>query len=403
VSGIQTAKDRREVVETFVRAFSEPDWMVRHMRRALFRAPIFDPEHTRVAVAAGRVVGAVTMAPRKIRFGPVTVPAMTVGPVGTDDRHRKRGYAAAAMDDASRYMKENAVLVAYLQGIPDFYYRFGYYPYMAQGVVKVKRKDAEREGRRASMRAMKRSDLPAVRRLYARVTANRTCAAARDKALWDWLIGPGSRTWLFRRPMVVFDQRGRLCGYFTCGHHHEAQLGEVIVRKDEASCRAALWALARDARKREEKEIVLPLPWDDPLAVFIRHYVGSESQMWSGSTGGALLKVVDFPALMHRLAPLLDRRWRDAHSSLRPARFTLASEVGEVGLAVSRRAVKVGAPADGPLARIPRRWLSGVLTGYHAVRDVAARRGASVPAELRPILEILFPTGWPYVYQGDNY
>jgi GNAT superfamily N-acetyltransferase len=367
------------------------------MRRALFRAPIFDPDHTRVAIAAGRVVAAVTMAPRKIRFGPVTVPAMTVGPVGTDDRYRKRGYSAAAMNDASRYMKENGVLVAYLQGIPDFYHRFGYYPYMAQGVVKVKRKDAEKEGRPARMWAMKRPDLPAVRRLYDRVTADRTCAAARDKTLWDWLIGPGARTWLFRGPTVILDQRGRLCGYFTRGHHHEAQLGDVM------SCRAALCALARDARKREEKEIVLPLPWDDPLAVFIRHYVGAESQMWSGSSGGALLKVVDFPALMHRLAPLLDRRWRDAHSALRPTRFTLASELGEVGLVVSRRGVKVGAPADGPRVRIPQRWLSGVLTGYHAVRDVAARRGASVPAELKPVLEILFPTGWPHVYQGDNY
>jgi len=403
LSGIQDARDRQQVVEVFCRAFADPTWMERHLEKALFRGPIYRPEHTRLVVADGRVVSAVTMAPRMIRFGPVSVPAMTVGPVGTHDHYRKRGYSAAAMNDASRYMAENGYLVAYLQGIPNYYYRFGYYPYMAPTTAKFDREEARKESAPGRLRAMTRRELPLVRRLYSRATRRRICAADRDEAVWDWLMGPGGRTWLFKKPRVILDDKGRICGYVTAGQSHGASVAEIVVRQDEASCRAALGALVRDARRREQKQIQLPIPWDDALAVFLRQHVPTQWTMHSGSTGGALLKIVDFPALMRRLEPTFSERWRESRAALGPARFRLKCELGEVGFDVAAGRVQVGEPGEGPLVRIPQRWLSGVLTGYHPVRDIARKSGASVPAELLPAMEVLFPTAWPFVYQGDNY
>jgi len=403
LSGIRNKEDTKGIVEVFARAFASPAWMENHLYRSLFRPPLFDPEHARLAVADGHVVSALVMSPRMIRFGHVKVPAVTVGPVGTHDHYRNRGYAAATMNDASRYMKEHGILVAYLQGIPDFYNRFGYYPYMAPGTVRFKRDNAKKESRPGRLRAMTRKDLPAVRKLYDEATSGRTCTAARDAKVWDWLMGPGRRTWLFRRPQVILDGRGRLCGYVTVHWKDEPTFAEIIVRPDEPSLRAVLGALVRYGRQHEKKELSLPVPWDDALAVFLRHFVSADFRMSSGSTGGALLKIVDFPALMQRLEPLFARRWREAHSSLPPVEFTLSSEAGSVGFRLSRDGARVLTPGARPAVHIPQRWLSGLLTGYHAVRGIAPRRNASVPARLLPIMEILFPTGWPFVYEGDNY
>ena len=124
--------------------------------------------------------------------------------------------------------------------------------------------------------------------------------------------------------------------------------------------------------------------------------------MSSGPTGGGLLKVVDFPALMRRLEPLFTRRWKAGDALLPRTRFTLESEIGAVGLAAVRNGVRVGEPSFRARVRVPQRWLSGLLTGYYAVREIAPRRGASIPGELARAMEILFPTGWPYCYQGDN-
>jgi len=410
VSGLQSEKDRCGALEVLGRAFNNPAMIEQHVGRSLWQPPIFDPEHTRVGVVDGRVVAVVVMGPRTIRFGPVGVPAMTIGPLGTHDHYRRRGYMAATMNDASGYMKRSGVLVAYLQGIGDFYYRFGYYPYMARSDVRFQREEACRQAQPGRLRAMRRDDLGRMRRLYDTAARWRMCAGVRDDRVWDWLWSAGRRSWMFGRPRLVLDARGRLHGYLTLRPGKELQVREIVVRDDEQSCRVTLGAIAREAKRREVKEIILPLAWDDPLSLFLRQYVGAEFRMYPHPTGGALMKVVDFLALMRRLEPLFDRRWKEAGRALGKVRFVLESEVGAVGIEVGARrtgaGVRVREPAGEPAVRrvrIPQRWLSGLLTGYYTPRDVAPRKGARIPAALMPVMEVLFPPRWPWVYQAENY
>ena len=56
LGGIQSREEQREALEAAVRAFTNPQNMEQHMLRAIWQAPVYDPEHTRIAVADGRVV-----------------------------------------------------------------------------------------------------------------------------------------------------------------------------------------------------------------------------------------------------------------------------------------------------------------------------------------------------------
>jgi predicted N-acetyltransferase YhbS len=395
--------EREETSQVFQWAFNwEAPGLERHLLDAIYGGT-FDPDHTRVTVADGRVVSIVVLAPRRAKFGPVTVPAMTVGPVGTLPPYCKKGLSAATMNNASQYMADNGYLLAYLQGIPDYYCRFGYYPYMAPGSMKVQRRDAAKEAAKGTLRKMTRADLPRVKRIYDAVTARRIMASDRDLRHWEWLLRHGSKTWFFGRPKVILNGRGSVCGYATTHPGNATDWRELVVKPDEASCRAALGALARESKRREAKELKLPLPWDSALAVFIRQFIGARVELYPSPAGGAMLKVVDFPALMRRLQPLFTERWRAARSSLRDVRFTLASDDGSVGFEITRNRVRVGDPGRAPRVRVPARWLSGLLTGYHTIADIASRKDATVPAPLMPYLDVLFPSGWPWVYAGDNY
>lgn len=200
---------------------------------------------------------------------------------------------------------------------------------------------------------------------------------------------------------MLEDATGRVIGYLTA--NPSFAIKEIVVRPDEASCRAALGALIHEAKRLELKQLDLPLPPDDALAVFVRQHVRAEFVTWTHPTGGQVLAILDFPTLMKRLEPLLGQRWRESLTTLGNVNFTLAGEIGAVGIAVTRGRVRVGAPGRGSRVVVPRRWLSGLLTGYHAVGDIAPRAGVHIPARLRPTLDILFPTGCPFVYQGDNY
>ena len=114
------------------------------------------------------------------------------------------------------------------------------------------------------------------------------------------------------------------------------------------------------------------------------------------------MKIVDLPGLVGTLEPLLAQRWQAAGLTVPRTRFTLASEIGSVGLTVSRRRVRVTTPA-GPRVRIPQRWLSGLVTGYYTIADILPRQGTRVPRSLVPLMAALFPVAQPFVYQADNY
>jgi len=106
---------------------------------------------------------------------------------------------------------------------------------------------------------------------------------------------------------------------------------------------------------------------------------------------------------MRRLEPLFTARVQEGGAPLRPVSFRLESELGSVGMEVGRRRVRVGAPTGKRRVYVPKRWLSGLITGYYGPRDIASRKGVVLPDSLLPALEVLFPRGWPFIYAGDNY
>lgn len=400
-----SACDRREALEVLAASFlkaPEPG-MREHMARAAWRGPTFNPEHTRIAVADGRVVSVIVMVPRMVRFGPVTVPAMTVGPVATREDCRKQGYCTATMNACTRYMERNGYLLAYLQGNCRLYGRFGYFRYMMHVTAKVRTDDAVKYGAPGRLRTMTRKDIDDLARLYERASAGRVISAARDRAVWDWAVGYAVHTWLFSGPKVVLDANGRLCGYLTMNAQGEPGLREFVVSPDEASMRATLGALGAVARKREAETFSLPVQWDDPFAVFLRQVAGAEFQIVSRSSGGPLAKIVNFPILMQKLQPLFTERWRAAHSALPATRFTLASEIGSVCLEVAPRGVRVVEGGGGQRVWVPQRLLTGLVTGCWSFREVAQRPETRVPTRLVPYLDPLFPACWPYSHRVDLY
>ena len=399
VSGWQTEADRREALRVMRDGFGSLPQVI----RSRCSDPIFKPEHGRVVVANGHVVSAAIVGPRRIRFGPVRVPALTIGPVATSEAHRKRGYAAALMNDITAYAKSRGVLVTYLGAIPDFYHRFGYFPFRVPTRATVRYANAKKAALPGRMRKMTRKDVAAVRPIYDRVAKNRICAAARDRLVWDWLLGPGSKTWQWMNARVILDRKGAVHGYATGDFEDRINIRELVVNPKEESIRIALGALAWQARRAVVGEMEVQLPFDDPFAVLIRQLVGADFTFRAQSTGGQLMCIVDLPELLRRLEPLFTRRLRDSDAGLTPVEFTLHCDGERAGFRVNSKSVRVGRASARRIARVPRRWMTGLLTGYHTVQDIRQREGVAIPASLQPVMEMLFPGGWPFVFQGDNY
>jgi hypothetical protein len=274
--------------------------------------------------------------------------------------------------------------------------------------MKIQRKDAEKEMKPGKLRRMRKSDIRAVRRVYSEATKSRIGSAVRTADVWDWLLNAATKTWLFKEPMLILDTNERVCGYLTGPSNSHSRFAEIVVKPTEVAQRSALGAIVKHAKKREWQDIELPLPWDDPFAVFLRQHLRAETVLSSGSTGGALMKIVDFPTLMKRLEPLFQSRWRAGTGSKRQIR--IVSDIGKCMIQTSPTGVRVldfatgnASAAYGVVAKIPSLWLSGLITGYYSAGDIVQRKEVSIPSDVFDELDMLFPSGWPFVYQGDNY
>jgi predicted N-acetyltransferase YhbS len=363
----------------------------------------FPAECRRVAVKDGRVVSFLHLVPRWLRFGPAVLRAACVGSLCTDPRFRCQGYAAALMDDACRCLCERGYRLAYMTGIPKFYARWGFHPAMADYRFTIPLSGAEYQPGHGRLREMNAQDAARGARLYAAHSRRRILAALRPPATWRWLQSHARLLqWSFPNPHSLLDSRGRWIGYATWKDEGATLTAyEVVVRPRESCLIAALDTLLEEVHRRRKAVLALRLPPDDPLAVCASRRVPGAFEMRTHPDGGELAWVIDLAAALQDMTPLLEQRAAQSEFSRWSGGFVLKSGRQQAAVRLSHGRVMVSAAADGPVVRVASRCLPAVLTGFLDISCMAWSLDVHIPADLRRLLAVLFPRGYPFIYWGD--
>src|SRR5262249_3016322 len=95
-------------------------------------------------LAEGEAVSSLEVINLVMRIGHCPVRMGGIGGVGTNDKHRNKGYARRVLEYSTQWMAENGFDCATLFGIGDFYDKFGYAACLPDGRVEVATRDAER-------------------------------------------------------------------------------------------------------------------------------------------------------------------------------------------------------------------------------------------------------------------
>ncbi|MBO0795040.1 MAG: GNAT family N-acetyltransferase, partial [Ktedonobacteraceae bacterium] len=101
--------------------------------------PNHQPEQWRGVFLGGKLVGGCFIGSRLLRMGRALLPTGCIGGVVTHPEYRKRGVAAALMQDAIRYSQTQRLALLMLDGIADFYHRYGYIDVFDSEVQEVQR------------------------------------------------------------------------------------------------------------------------------------------------------------------------------------------------------------------------------------------------------------------------
>jgi hypothetical protein len=353
--------------------------------------------------AARQVVSALCLLPWVLRYEDIELQAGELGIVGTHEAYRGRGLIRRLNERFTDLLRAESFDVSHIQGIPFFYRQFGYeYALPLEVDWRIAPHlvpDDEPDGDAYRFRQATVDDAPLLTRLYAEAAGHLGISAVRDEAVWCYLLGPSMGTATGAATFLVLDADSRAVGYGRIADHGFGP--GLIVSETSAlptdAARAVLRYLKGLATEHDKPYIRLNLP-EDSLLVRIAHAYGGHR------AGGYAwqIRLVDIPALLLKLAPVLARRL--AASSFvgyqRRLRLDLYRQVFDLQFEAGRL-VAVGAPGPGTsdVVRLPPPLLAPLLLGYRDLPELAqSYHDVSAGGLGSALVQVLFPPMPAFLY-----
>lgn len=378
-------------------------------------SPTFSAERVRGAFRANEQLGGYTVYDRVLRMGAARLSTGCIASVVTAPQARKQGVASALMHDALVFARNHGHALLLLDGIPDFYFRFGYTDLFDAMTVEVDRSALLAQPASASqVRLATIDDAPAFLALYQRHFGAYTGGFERSLEVQIHRLQR-----LFTRgipPLVALSPQGEVEGYLVHGEEEEmAQVREVVADHWDALL-ALLHAHAHlfDG-KAAPTSLLYFLPHDAPMTHWLidRLQVPDTSQWGSPALEwgvrslsshhrftGWMGCLTDFPLLLASLLPEFQARWKRS----------LAHWTGEIGLTVEGqtrlirldgtevRLAEAAHPVPSRLELTPQALVQ-LAFGYRPLSELTDL--SHLAADDRCALAILFPTGHTWVPCSD--
>jgi predicted acetyltransferase len=340
-----------------------------------------------------------------VRFGEAIVRMGGIGGVWTEEAYRKRGFARRLLEAANDYMRDEGFDIASLFGISDFYERWGYVPAGPEYSLKVRVdniKGAELRHRVVDFCEQHRLD---VLRIYEHNNLHRICSVVRSPESWTGFVR--GTDWFVEADVKVFvNERGEVVGYVSLDKVTErtavAEVGFATLEVFESM----VAFLAQRASEHGHDEITLLLPPDHEFAIYLRRYGCVATQEFHRS-GDFMARIINLGSLMAKLSAELSRRVaKESRLSGCEKDFAIVTDIGEVLVRVKSGQVKVETEASGLVAErleLPQGKLTQLLTGYQTIDTLIAAQDVHCSPDLIPLLRVLFPPAYPYIWWSDRF
>jgi predicted acetyltransferase len=340
-----------------------------------------------------------------VRFGEAIVRMGGIGGVWTEEAYRKRGFARRLLETANDYMRDEGFDIAGLFGISDFYERWGYVPAAPEYSLKVwvdNLKGAELKHRVVDFCEQHRLD---VLRIYEHNNLHRICSVVRSPESWTGFVR--GTDWFVEANVKVFvNERGEVVGYVSLDKVTErTAVAEVGFATPEVF-ESMVAFLAQRASEYGHDEITLLLPPDHEFTIYLRRYGCVATQEFHRS-GDFMARIINLGSLMAKLSAELSRRVaKESRLSGCEKDFAIVTDIGEVLVRVKSGQVKVEPAISASIAErleLPQGKLTQLLMGYQTIDTLIAARDVHCSPDLIPLLRVLFPPAYPYIWWSDRF
>jgi GNAT superfamily N-acetyltransferase len=342
------AGDHPDVYQLLLAVFQGPS---REEFYATQDDPTYEPANRLLLRHGGRLVSHLQLIPRTMGFGPLRLPVDRLAWLATLPEFRSQGFAGKLLEATSRVASGDAALFGLLRTrIPHFFHRWGWAVCGRHSRSRAKARnilarywaDPLLRAPPLNIRLWRHVELSALMRIYAQNTSGRFGPLERTEPYWRWLISRKA----FDHIIVAIAGPDKLeldeASAPIVGYAVVRQQRVVELLTDPSYPNAGPQLLARacaDAIERDQQEIELDAPPNDPLHQFVSAAGGQFHHREMDEQEVYMIKRPEMGGLVRCLAPLWESRLRDSATS-RPCELGL--HIGEQKhlLTVSRRGAR---------------------------------------------------------------
>jgi len=399
-------RERKALLEATGEHFEHPpgsgNWL-RFCREGYLDGSCYDWDASRIAVAAGRIVGHVGVWGHTRRIGRAKVTSGGLGAVCTLGSARGTGLGRRLMEAVLASLAAGGYDTSFMAGIPGFYTHFGWVAAKTRHRVEIPVKSLPDDTpappmRRGSLLRMIRAEGD-IGRIYRREQADVAGAAVRP------LFTKDHRHW---RLTEILDPRRRVCGYVAGRTATIHDIRTLIVYElggatTATGRRRVLAALRHLATAENCTAIHLPYGPDHPLAPALRLLRCSFIESCHG-TGGDLIRIINLRSTLRKMAAELTARLADSPMARRSGALTVVLPDQRATLVARPGCVSVAGEVAADAPHVGGTWdAARLLIGSDTPAAVIETGGLKYPTAARPWVEALFPKRRQQHLRADDY
>jgi predicted N-acetyltransferase YhbS len=389
------------------------DLVAKLRQRFLTLDPDFQRHQLRGAFFGDSYVGGYALLERTMCLGPARIRTACINGVVTHPDFRHQGIAIALMQDAIRIAESQHYALLFLHGLGGFYQQFGYIDvlediprhFLAQLPLLMSEPVPDTYTVRAAMFA----DAPALLACYQQHYSSYLGSFAPTRTLQrqEHLL----RNWFEDsdiKCLIAVNAERELHGYLMFSRRKQQLYVYEAATDNWPATFALLHAHAQlldaEAKTDSSQELWWRLPPTDQTFYFLSEHVPVRSELLSIPNGGWMARPAHLATLLQSLHPLWQEYWRgrsrlvdwsgvleltiDTHSSL---------------LEVTPTSIRSVAMPSYPLQHVifSSQVFTQLIFGFRPVSWAMHQSKQQVPAELVPMLNVLFPVSEAWVAGSD--
>ncbi|HLZ23509.1 MAG TPA: GNAT family N-acetyltransferase [Ktedonobacterales bacterium] len=405
--------------ETFSPPGGDTATDARLWRRYVEALPEFDPRQLRGVFDGEVFAGGCIIYERELCAGEARLRTACIGGVVTHPEHRLRGVGTALMRDAITFAERHGHALLLLDGIPNFYHRWGYTDiYDLTEHIIERAAVAALPATGCTTRPATLDDAPALlalyQRHYSRYTGSFTRTLEQQRVRLERSRDRGNP------PVLAEDAAGNALGYLMLPSAGDrVRAGEVAASTWPAA--AALLqhhAHIVEAQAEAPASLTWPLPPDSYTCYLLADHLDVTAATPDNDTRTSVVRSETYiarrtawmarPVSPRRIVEALLPVWQARLASARriaSMSFTLRTGDEVTALSIVDSAVQLlPIPAPDSLeAVLTPAQLVQLLFGYRPVSYLAAQPDTHIPESLLPVLDTLFPAGQAWIPWSDSF